>query len=114
MSHASDPKVRRSLNQAQGHLASILTMLTDGRSCLDLAQQLQAVESTIRTVKRALMLPSGRLSWIYTSRGTVSRCCAPRQAHQLPLASRIGLGWLVLGRVVNERSGARRCAADRE
>ena len=55
MSHASDPEVRRGLAQAQGHLASILRMLTDGRSCLDLAQQLQAVESTIRTVKRALI-----------------------------------------------------------
>ena len=55
MSHASDPEVRRGLTQAQGHLASILTMLVDGRSCLDLAQQLQAVESTIRSVKRALI-----------------------------------------------------------
>ena len=55
MSHASDPEVRRGLTQAQGHLASILTMLGDGRSCLDLAQQLQAVESTIRGVKRALI-----------------------------------------------------------
>jgi DNA-binding FrmR family transcriptional regulator len=55
MSHASDPEVRRGLIQAQGHLASILTMLGDGRSCLDLAQQLQAVESTIRSVKRALI-----------------------------------------------------------
>jgi DNA-binding FrmR family transcriptional regulator len=55
MSHASDPEVRRGLTQAQGHLASILTMLGDGRSCPDLAQQLQAVESTIRAVKRALI-----------------------------------------------------------
>ncbi len=55
MSHASDPEVRRGLTQAQGHLASILTMLGDGRSCLDLAQQLQAVENTIRGVKRALI-----------------------------------------------------------
>ena len=55
MSHASDPEVRRGLTQAQGHITSILSMLIDGRSCLDLAQQLQAVESTIRTVKRALI-----------------------------------------------------------
>ena len=55
MSHASDPEVRRGLKQAAGHLASITEMLIDGRSCLDLAQQLQAVESTIRTVKRALI-----------------------------------------------------------
>lgn len=55
MSHSSDPEVRRGLKQAHGHLASIMTMLSDNRSCLDLAQQLQAVESTIRTVKRALI-----------------------------------------------------------
>jgi len=55
MSHASDPEVRRGLKQAAGHIESILGMLTEGRSCVDLAQQLQAVESTIRTVKRALI-----------------------------------------------------------
>ncbi len=55
MSHASDPEVRRGLKQAAGHIESVLAMLVDGRSCLDLAQQLQAVESTIRTVKRALI-----------------------------------------------------------
>jgi len=55
MSHASDPEVRRGLTQAQGHIASVLSMLTDGRSCPDLAQQLQAVENTIRSVKRALI-----------------------------------------------------------
>ena len=30
-------------------------MLTEERSCVDLAQQLQAVESTVRKVKRALV-----------------------------------------------------------
>lgn len=55
MSHASDPEVRRGLKQAAGHIESVLAMLADGRSCLDLAQQLQAVESTVRTVKRALI-----------------------------------------------------------
>lgn len=55
MSHASDPKVRKGLKQAQGHLASILTMLDEGRSCLDLAQQLQAVERTVRSAKHALI-----------------------------------------------------------
>ncbi|WP_140868326.1 metal-sensing transcriptional repressor [Sphingomonas oligophenolica] len=55
ISHASDPQVRRGLKHAYGHLASILPMLDENRSCLELAQQLQAVESTIRTVKRALI-----------------------------------------------------------
>lgn len=55
MSHASNPQIRRGLAQARGHIDSVLAMLTENRSCLDLAQQLQAVESTIRTVKRALI-----------------------------------------------------------
>ncbi|HJP67291.1 MAG TPA: metal-sensing transcriptional repressor [Sphingomicrobium sp.] len=55
MAHQADPEIRRGLNQARGHIESILTMLTDNRSCIDLAQQLQAVESTVRKVKRALV-----------------------------------------------------------
>jgi DNA-binding FrmR family transcriptional regulator len=55
MSHVSDPKIQKSLKQARGHIESILTMYADGRSCLDLAQQLQAAESIIRSAKRALI-----------------------------------------------------------
>ena len=55
MAHNADPEIRRGLHQARGHIDSILTMLTDNRSCVDLAQQLQAVESTVRKVKRALV-----------------------------------------------------------
>lgn len=55
MAHQSDPEVRRGLTQARGHIDSILSMLTHNRSCVDLAQQLQAVESTLRKVKRALV-----------------------------------------------------------
>lgn len=55
MAHHADPEIRRGLAQARGHIDSILSMLTEERSCIDLAQQLQAVESTIRKVKRALV-----------------------------------------------------------
>lgn len=55
MAHASDTQVRRGLVQARGHIDSILSMMTDDRSCLELAQQLQAVENTVRKVKRALV-----------------------------------------------------------
>ena len=55
MAHQADPEIRRGLTQARGHIDSILSMLTKERSCIDLAQQLQAVESTIRKVKRALV-----------------------------------------------------------
>src|SRR6185312_975482 len=55
MAHQADPKIRRGLTQARGQIDSILLMLTEDRSWIDLAQQLQAVESTIRKVKRALV-----------------------------------------------------------
>lgn len=55
MAHSSDEQVRRGLVQARGHIDSILSMLTDNRSCVELAQQLQAVESTVRNAKRALV-----------------------------------------------------------
>lgn len=55
MAHQADPQIRRGLTQARGHIDAILSMLTEDRSCVDLAQQLQAVENTIRKVKRALV-----------------------------------------------------------
>ena len=55
MAHEADPEIRRGLAQARGHIDSILSMLTDNRSCIELAQQLQAVENTVRKVKRALV-----------------------------------------------------------
>lgn len=55
MQHASHPQIVKSLKQAQGQLTSILTMFTEGRSCLELAQQLQAVESIVHTAKRTLI-----------------------------------------------------------
>lgn len=55
MQHHSHPEIAKRLKQAHGHLASIMTMLAEGRSCLELAQQLQAVESTIHGAKRTLI-----------------------------------------------------------
>lgn len=55
MQHASHPEIIKRLKQAHGQLASLLSMFADGRPCLDLAQQLQAVESLIHTAKRTLV-----------------------------------------------------------
>lgn len=55
MKHASHPEIIKRLKQAHGQLAAILAMFDDGRSCLDLAQQLQAVESVIHNAKRTLI-----------------------------------------------------------
>jgi len=48
------PIVKR-LNRATGHLRSIVSMIAEGRACVDVAQQLQAVENAIASAKRALI-----------------------------------------------------------
>jgi DNA-binding FrmR family transcriptional regulator len=53
--HTSHPAIVKRLKRAEGHLKSILTMLDEGRGCLDIAQQLQAVESAISSAKKALV-----------------------------------------------------------
>ena len=55
MKHTSHPDIIKRLKQAQGQLGSLLSMFDEGRSCLDLAQQLQAVESVIHNAKRTLI-----------------------------------------------------------
>ncbi|HEY3433658.1 MAG TPA: metal-sensing transcriptional repressor [Rhodocyclaceae bacterium] len=47
--------VLKRLKRAQGHLKSIVTMLEEGRGCLDIAQQLQAVEKAIVNAKKTLV-----------------------------------------------------------
>jgi DNA-binding FrmR family transcriptional regulator len=40
---------------SNGHLAAVLSMFEEGRPCVDLAQQLHAVESAISNAKRELI-----------------------------------------------------------
>lgn len=53
--HASHPEIIKRLKRAEGHLKSIVTMLEEGRGCLELAQQLQAVEKAVANAKKALV-----------------------------------------------------------
>jgi DNA-binding FrmR family transcriptional regulator len=53
--HASHPDIVARLKRAQGHLGSTLAMFAEGRSCLDLAQQLHAVENAVGKAKRELI-----------------------------------------------------------
>ena len=53
--HASHPDIVKRLKRAQGHLGSVIAMLEEGRGCLDIAQQLQAVESAIASAKKTLV-----------------------------------------------------------
>lgn len=54
-SHASHPKVVSRLKRAEGHLRAVVAMIEVGRPCLEVAQQLQAVESAVANAKRALI-----------------------------------------------------------
>ncbi|MBL8508208.1 MAG: metal-sensing transcriptional repressor [Chitinimonas sp.] len=55
MKHESHPDILNRLKRANGHLQKIITMIEAERSCLELAQQLQAVESAITNAKRKLI-----------------------------------------------------------
>ncbi|PZP83767.1 MAG: metal resistance protein [Azospirillum brasilense] len=53
--HATHPDMIKRLKRAHGHLASVISMLEDERSCLDIAQQLHAVEKAIGNAKQTLI-----------------------------------------------------------
>ncbi|QPK61652.1 metal-sensing transcriptional repressor [Methylomonas sp. LL1] len=53
--HASHPDIIKRLKRAEGHLKSVITMIEDDRACLDIAQQLQAVESAVANAKKILV-----------------------------------------------------------
>lgn len=53
--HASHPALIARLKSADRHLGSVIAMIEDGKHCLDIAQQLQAVEKTAIDAKRALV-----------------------------------------------------------
>jgi len=53
--HDAHPDIIKRLKRAEGHLRSTIAMLEEGRGCLDVAQQLQAVESAITNAKKSLV-----------------------------------------------------------
>jgi uncharacterized protein len=55
MKHASHPEITKRLKRAEGHLRSVVAMIEEGRPCLDLAQQLHAVEAAISKAKKELI-----------------------------------------------------------
>ncbi|MBS0410273.1 MAG: metal-sensing transcriptional repressor [Proteobacteria bacterium] len=55
MTHASHPGIIKRLKRAEGHLRSVIAMMEQGRPCLDLAQQLHAVEAAVANAKRELI-----------------------------------------------------------
>ena len=53
--HPSHPDIIKRLKRAEGHLRSIVAMLEEGRDCLEIAQQMQAVESAVANAKKTLV-----------------------------------------------------------
>lgn len=53
--HLTHPDIIKRLKRAAGHLNGVIEMIEAGRPCVDLAQQLQAVESAITKAKRTLI-----------------------------------------------------------
>ena len=53
--HETHSSITKRLRRAEGHLHRVITMFADGRSCLDLAQQLYAVERAIAQAKKQLI-----------------------------------------------------------
>jgi uncharacterized protein len=53
--HQSHPDVVKRLKRAAGHLQGVVEMIVAGRPCLDVAQQLHAVEAAIANAKRTLI-----------------------------------------------------------
>ncbi|MFD2054323.1 metal-sensing transcriptional repressor [Mesorhizobium calcicola] len=53
--HETHPEIVKRLKRADGHLRSVIDMIEAGRPCLDIAQQLHAVEKAISQAKKTLI-----------------------------------------------------------
>lgn len=54
-SHDSHPALIKRLKRANGHLRHVIEMIEEGKSCSDIAVQLQAVERAVTAAKRTLI-----------------------------------------------------------
>lgn len=54
-SHPSYVNVAKRLKRASGHLQNVIAMVESGRECIDIAQQLHAVERAVAAAKRTLV-----------------------------------------------------------
>ena len=53
--HQSHPEILKRLSRASGHLKSVIEMIEAERPCLDIAQQLHAVERALSQAKQTLI-----------------------------------------------------------
>ena len=55
LEHKNHKTIIARLKRAEGHLRSTTAMIVEGRSCIVVAQQLQAVEAAVANAKRLLI-----------------------------------------------------------
>ena len=55
MPQQTHPDIVKRLKRADGHLHKVIAMIEEGRPCVELAQQLQAIENAIDNAKKALI-----------------------------------------------------------
>lgn len=53
--HETHPQIIKRLKRADGHLRGVIEMIEAGRPCVDIAQQLHAVEKAIAQAKKTLI-----------------------------------------------------------
>jgi DNA-binding FrmR family transcriptional regulator len=53
--HQTHPAIVKRLKRAEGHLRNVIGMMESARPCLELTQQLHAVESALKAAKKALI-----------------------------------------------------------
>ena len=53
--HQTHPEIIKRLKRAEGHLRTIIRMLAEQRSCLEIAQQMHAVEKAVSIAKKTLI-----------------------------------------------------------
>ncbi len=53
--HETHPDIIKRLKRAEGHLRGVVEMIEAGRPCLDVAQQLHAVEKAVAQAKKTLI-----------------------------------------------------------
>ena len=53
--HSTHPAIIKRLKRANGHLAKIISMIEEGRSCIEVAQQMQAVSKAMDNAKKTFI-----------------------------------------------------------
>ena len=62
--HESHPDIVKRLKRAEGHVRRVISMFEEGRPCLDLAQQLHAVEKAIAEAMKQKSMSRNLPCWI--------------------------------------------------